>query len=87
MIIVSQNKRLLNYDNVVDIYKTFGNEKNVCIEATTVNDEYLDLGEYDTEERADEVLEEIAERYTNWNNLVYGQLTGACSPKYEMPKE
>ena len=63
MIIVSQNKRLLNYDNVVDIYKTFRNEKNVCIEATTVNDEYLDLGEYDTEERADEVLDEIVEQY------------------------
>ena len=34
-----------------------------------------------------EVLEEIIERYTNWNNLVYGQPTGECSPKYEMPKE
>lgn len=45
------------------------------------------LGTYQTKERAREVLSEIIERYTNWNNLVYGQPTGECSPKYEMPKE
>ncbi len=45
------------------------------------------LGIYQTQERAKEVLEEIIERYTNCNNLVYGQPTGECSPKYEMPKE
>ena len=87
MIIVSQEKRILNYDNIVDIDKTFGNEKDVSIIATTINNNDIVLGEYDTEERAKEVLEEIAERYTNWNNLVYGQPTGECSPKYEMPKE
>ncbi len=45
------------------------------------------LGTYQTKERAREVLSEIIERYTNWNNLVYGQPSGECSPKYEMPKE
>lgn len=45
------------------------------------------MGIYKTEERAKEVLGEIVESYTNWNNLVYGQPTGVCSPKYEMPKE
>ena len=52
MIIVSQSKFLLNYSNVVTIYKTLGDEKNVKIEATTVNDEYVNLGEYDTEKKS-----------------------------------
>ena len=60
MIIVSQEKHLLNYNNVIEICKTFGNEKDVSIIATTINDDIV-LGEYDTEERADEVLEEIIE--------------------------
>lgn len=62
MMIVSQEKHLLNYDNVIEICKTFGNEKDVSIIATTINDDIV-LGEYDTEERADEVLEEIVEQY------------------------
>lgn len=65
MIIVSQSKFLLNYSNVVTIYKTLGDEKNVKIEATTVNDEYVNLGEYDTEKRANEVLSEIVKCYVN----------------------
>ena len=45
------------------------------------------LGQYKTEERAKEVLHEIIDRYTNWENLKAGQPDGICSPKYEMPKE
>ena len=60
MIIISQEKHLLNYNNVIEICKTFGNEKDVSIIATTINDDIV-LGKYDTEERADEVLEEIIE--------------------------
>ena len=63
MTIVSQEKHLLNYDNVIEICKTFGNEKNVSIIATTINNDNIVLGEYDTKERADEVLEEIIEKY------------------------
>lgn len=63
MIIVSQEKRILNYDNVVDIDKTFGNEKNISIIATTINNDDIVLGEYDSDERADEILEEIIEQY------------------------
>lgn len=63
MIIVSQDKRILNYNNVIDIDKTFGNEKNVSIIATTINNDDIVLGEYATEERANEVLDEIAEKY------------------------
>lgn len=86
MIIVNQEKHLLNYDNVIEICKTFGNEKDVSIIATTINDDIV-LGEYDTEKRAKEVLEEISERLENWENLKAGQPTGVCSYRYIMPKE
>lgn len=89
MIIVSQEKHLLNYNNVVDIYKTFGNEKDVSIVATTINDDIV-LGEYDTEERADEVLEEIIENiqcksFVEMNtDRITSEVTGGI---YRMPKE
>ena len=87
MIIVTQDGNIAIFDKLVEIYKTFGDKKSITIEAEKINDGYINLGEYATEERAKEVLEEITERYTNWNNLVCGQPTGVCSPKYEMPKE
>jgi hypothetical protein len=90
MIIVSQDKKkIINFDNLTQVYITHCEEDNTgyFIRFETVDSLYEDLGEYSTEDRAKEVLEEIIERYTNWNNLVYGQPTGECSPKYEMPKE
>ena len=86
MIIVSQEKHLLNCNNIIEICKMFGNEKDVSIIATTINDDIV-LGEYDTEERADEILEEISERLESWENLKAGQPTGICSYRYIMPKE
>lgn len=85
MIIVSQDKKsIYNFDNIksIDIVKN-----GIYITDDILMDEGAEIGEYATEERAKEVLQEIIERYTNWNNLVYGQPTGICSPKYEMPKE
>ena len=85
MIIVSQGKKsIYNFDNIksIDIVKN-----EIYITDDILMDEEARIGEYDTEERAKEVLQEIIERYTNWNNLIYGQPTGICSPKYEMPKE
>lgn len=90
MIIVKQDKKkIINFDNLTQVYITHCEEDNTgyFIRFETVDSLYEDLGEYSTEDRAKEVLEEIIERYTNWNNLVYGQPTGECSPKYEMPKE
>ena len=37
MIIVSQEKHLLNYNNVIEICKTFVNEKDLLIIATSIN--------------------------------------------------
>lgn len=90
MIIVGQEKkRIVNFDNLTQVYITHCEEDNTgyFIRFETVDSLYEDLGEYATEERAKEVLQEIIERYTNWNNLVCGQPTGFCSPKYEMPEK
>lgn len=90
MIIVTQEKRILNYDNVVDIDKTFGNEKDISIIATTTNDDAIVLGEYDTEERADEILEEIivniqCKSFVEMNtDRITTEVTGGI---YRMPKE
>lgn len=90
MVIVSQDKkRIVNFDNLTQVYITHCEEDNTgyFIRFETVDSLYEDLGEYATEERAKEVLQEIIERYTNWNNFVCGQPTGFCSPKYEMPEK
>lgn len=88
MIIVNQEKRILNYDNVVDIDKTFGNEKDISIIATTTNDDAIVLGKYDTEERADEVLEEIIEQYEHEKDCKCdrGYLQTLDNFTYRMPK-
>lgn len=88
MIIVNQEKRILNYDNVVDIDKTFGNEKDISIIATTTNDDAIVLGEYDTEERADEILEEIIEQYEHEKDCKCdrGYLQTLDNFTYRMPK-
>lgn len=85
MIIVSQDKKTIyNFDNVKSIDVL---ENEIYIADDILANEGARIAEYATEKRAKEVLQEIIERYTNWNNLVYGQPTGECSPKYEMPKE
>ena len=88
MIIVNQEKRILNYDNVVDIDKTLGNEKDISIIATTTNDDAIVLGEYDTEERADEILEEIKEEYEHEKHCKCegGYLQTLDNFTYRMPK-
>ena len=84
MIIVNQREDIIiNFTNVISIYVK---EKDVQVLMNCIEDALI-LGKYATEKRAKEVLQEIIERYTNWSNLVYGQPTGECSPKYEMPKE
>ena len=84
MIIVNQREDIIiNFTNVISIYVK---EKDVQVLMNCIEDALI-LEKYATEKRAKEVLQEIIERYTNWNNLVYGQPTGECSPKYEMPKE
>ena len=65
MIIVSQDKtKIVNFDNLIQIYITQDEEeKAYFIRFETVDSLYEDLGEYDTEERAEEVLRDIAHWY------------------------
>lgn len=74
MILLTQNKNLIIFDKV-EIYKTFGDEKNVKIEMITQNDNYINLGEYDTAGRAEEIISDI-----------YSKLVDK-KENYKMPKE
>ena len=61
MIIVSQDKdKIINFDNLTQVYITQDEEETAYfIRIETVNCLYDDLGKYETEERAKEVLNEI----------------------------
>ena len=61
MIIVSQDKtKIVNFDNLIQIYITQDEEETAnFIRYESVDSLYDDLGEYKTEERAKEVLQEI----------------------------
>jgi len=82
MIIVTQNKeQIINFDNT----QTLGLEE---FDKTKIMIENLfELGEYQTEERAKEVLQEIIQTCTKWEIFKYGIAEGIGTPKYEMPKE
>lgn len=81
MIIVSQDKmEIFNFDEIFRLYvdnwsnEEFAIEPNCfCIKAEKSSDNMICafLGEYKTEERAKEVLAEIAKKYSS-----YMQLTG-----------
>ena len=64
MIIVSQDKdEIVNFDNIGKIYIDYSNG-NYEVSCTDIKGCYLTrLGEYKTEERAKEVLQEIIEFY------------------------
>lgn len=86
MIIVSQDRDLIiSFDNVTVIGIAQNNSKE--IDSITVDKEEQYLGEYKTEERAKEVLQEIVTRYKNWENMKVGQPSGVCLPVYEMPED
>jgi len=104
MIIVSQDKKeVINFENILSVKLFHDDEDNECLYEiyTTVNapgDNYILLGEYNTEERAKEVLQEIVKKYSSYLELkggpaiMQGQMDVQPNvfniPKvYEMPKE
>lgn len=108
MIIVSQDKmEIFNFDEIFRLYvdnwsnEEFATEPNCfCIKAEKSSDNMICafLGEYKTEERAKEVLQEIAQKYSNYLKLEGGPaiLQGQMDiqpnifniPKtYEMPED
>lgn len=68
MIIVSQDKtKIVNFDNLIQIYITQDEEETAnFIRYESVDSLYEDLGEYKTEERAKEVLQEIIKSYRDY---------------------
>lgn len=90
MIIVSQDKtKIVNFDNLTQIYITQDEEETATfIRYETVDSLYDDLGEYKTEERAKEVLQEIIHIYGECNASCASTGYGYVKNKvYEMPKE
>ena len=69
MIIVSQDgKIILNFDNIIGLQISYTN-----IETHLINGNSLYIGEYNTKERAREVLGEIIEAYNKSNEDFYAQ--------------
>lgn len=86
MIIVSQDKaEIVNFENVVTMRLGYNGKHIVRAEN---KDKVCELGEYATEERAKEVLEEIIEEYKNGNAVSFYEGYGYVMNRvYEMPKE
>ena len=72
MIILSQKGKILNFDNIIEISTkdlTIYDEGCYVIVAETVNNKEKELGVYNTEERAKEVLQEIIKCYGSYLQL------------------
>ena len=82
MIIVSQNKNCITDDLNICTDKHELESETVY----TVENESFILGEYKTEERAKDVLQEITEEYLNCN-IEYCGMGYVKNKVYEMPKE
>ena len=86
MIIVSQDKkRIINFKNITDINIEFIHSDYELRVSFIGECESFNIGNYEEEERAKEVLQEIVTRYKNWANMKVGQPSGVCLPVYEMP--
>ena len=92
MLIVSQDRKtIINFNNICRIDVNDWKENCFTIDCFDVSDFECMLGRYETEERAKEVLKEIADRYeilelarySSRYELVYG----AHTYSYEMPLE
>lgn len=96
MIIVGQdNMEIFNFDEIFRLYvdnwsnEEFATEPNCfCIKAEKSSDNMICafLGEYKTEKRAKEVLEEITDMYCRCNSE-YGSMGYVRNRVYKMPKE
>lgn len=93
MIIVSQDRKRISQNLEVGVYPEYNDEfpkqKVVCYK---IENDYMTLGEYKTEERAKEILGEIIATYEHMQFLQVTQshlIEYANKPNfiYEMPKE
>lgn len=95
MIIVSPNGKIINFENLVEIYVTrydmypLKNDiEGYCLKGTVSSGKYIVLGTYETEERAKEVLQEIIKAYLDCNEQnVLAEYAYVKNKVYEMLKE
>ena len=90
MLIVNQDRdKIVNFGNLTQVYITQDEEKIACfIRFETVDSLYDDLGEYKTEERAKEVLQEIVSKYkTTLYNSRTNETVVNIPKVFEMPTE
>ena len=88
MLIVNQDRdKIVNFGNLTQVYITQDEEKIACfIRFETVDSLYDDLGEYKTEERAKEILQEIIGKYkTTLYNSKTNETVVNVPKVYEMP--
>ena len=88
MLIVNQDRdKIVNFGNLTQVYITQDEDKIACfIRFETVDSLYDDLGEYKTEERAKEVLQEIVSKYkTTLYNSKTNETVVNVPKVYEMP--
>ena len=86
MIIVSQDRQnIVNFENIMTI--RLGYNGKYIVRAENQN-KVCELGEYATEKRANEVLEEITEKYENIELAKYDRTSFATRDNfiYRMPK-
>lgn len=89
MLIVNQDRdKIVNFGNLTQVYITQDEEKIAYfIRYETVDSLYDDLGEYKTEERAKEVLQEIISKYkTTLYNSKTNETVVNIPKVYEMPE-
>lgn len=91
MIIVSQDMdKIVNFDNLVQVYITQDEEEKAnFIRCETIDSLYDDLGKYKTEERAKEVLQEIIKSYRDYRTAECDGYTNVLQKTavFEMPED
>lgn len=91
MIIVSQDKRtIVNFKRINYIEITKKDDNSYTIYLNFADSDWKNIGDYKTEERAEEVLKEVIRFYEVCNRYKYSYSTNLFFEKrfiYEMPKE
>ena len=97
MIIVSQDKqKIINLENLIELYITqdemHPSQDDVdgyYLRSEAVGGMYENLGKYDTEERAKEVLQEIIKSYRNYRTAECDGYTNVLQETavFEMPED
>lgn len=87
MIIVSQDREdIINFDNVKMINRE---ENRISVDANFGRDDFYCIAEYDTEERAEEVLAEIIKSYRDYRTAECDGYTNVLQETavFDMPEE